>query len=71
MESTTYLLMDENGKEHGIISGDTLFLSLLKINPKDINSISEIPFLPVSFFKSNENRIFILCLDAQSHADIR
>ena len=26
MESTTYLLMDENGKEHGIISGDTLFI---------------------------------------------
>jgi glyoxylase-like metal-dependent hydrolase (beta-lactamase superfamily II)/rhodanese-related sulfurtransferase len=27
MESTTYLLMDENGKEHAIFSGDTLFLS--------------------------------------------
>ena len=26
MESTTYLLMDEDGKEHGIISGDTLFI---------------------------------------------
>jgi glyoxylase-like metal-dependent hydrolase (beta-lactamase superfamily II)/rhodanese-related sulfurtransferase len=26
MESTTYLLMDENGKEHGIITGDTLFI---------------------------------------------
>jgi glyoxylase-like metal-dependent hydrolase (beta-lactamase superfamily II)/rhodanese-related sulfurtransferase len=26
MESTTYLLVDENGKEHGIISGDTLFI---------------------------------------------
>lgn len=26
MESTTYLLLDENGKEHGIISGDTLFI---------------------------------------------
>jgi rhodanese-related sulfurtransferase/glyoxylase-like metal-dependent hydrolase (beta-lactamase superfamily II) len=26
MESTTYLLIDENGKEHGIISGDTLFI---------------------------------------------
>ena len=25
MESTTYLLMDENGKEHAIFSGDTLF----------------------------------------------
>ncbi len=30
------------------------FLRLLKINPNEINSISEIPFLPVSFFKSNE-----------------
>lgn len=26
MESTTYMLIDENGKEHGIISGDTLFI---------------------------------------------
>lgn len=26
MESTTYLLMDENGKEHGLITGDTLFI---------------------------------------------
>lgn len=26
LESTTYLLVDENGKEHGIISGDTLFI---------------------------------------------
>jgi hydroxyacylglutathione hydrolase len=26
MESTTYLLMDENGKEHAIFSGDTLFI---------------------------------------------
>ncbi len=26
MESTTYLLMDENGEEHGIITGDTLFI---------------------------------------------
>lgn len=26
MESTTYLLADENGKEHGIITGDTLFI---------------------------------------------
>ena len=26
MESTTYLLIDEKGKEHGIISGDTLFI---------------------------------------------
>ncbi len=26
LESTTYLLIDEAGKEHGIISGDTLFI---------------------------------------------
>ena len=26
MESTTYLLIDENGTQHGIISGDTLFI---------------------------------------------
>jgi glyoxylase-like metal-dependent hydrolase (beta-lactamase superfamily II)/rhodanese-related sulfurtransferase len=26
MESTTYLLIAENGKEHGIITGDTLFI---------------------------------------------
>jgi glyoxylase-like metal-dependent hydrolase (beta-lactamase superfamily II)/rhodanese-related sulfurtransferase len=26
MESSTYLLTDENGKEHGIITGDTLFI---------------------------------------------
>ena len=26
MESTTYLLLDENDNEHGIISGDTLFI---------------------------------------------
>ena len=26
MESTTYMLIDENGNEHGIITGDTLFI---------------------------------------------
>ena len=26
MESTTYLIIDEEGKEHGIITGDTLFI---------------------------------------------
>ncbi len=26
MESTTYLVIDDNGKEHGIITGDTLFI---------------------------------------------
>jgi hydroxyacylglutathione hydrolase len=26
MESTSYLIIDENGKEHGIITGDTLFI---------------------------------------------
>ena len=26
IESTTYLLIDENGREHGIITGDTLFI---------------------------------------------
>jgi hydroxyacylglutathione hydrolase len=26
MESTTYMLIDENGTEHGIITGDTLFI---------------------------------------------
>ncbi|MFD2824679.1 rhodanese-like domain-containing protein [Lacinutrix iliipiscaria] len=26
MESTTYLLIDEEGKEHGIVTGDTLFI---------------------------------------------
>lgn len=26
MESATYLIIDENGKEHGIITGDTLFI---------------------------------------------
>jgi len=26
MESTTFLLIDENGKDHAIFSGDTLFL---------------------------------------------
>ena len=26
MESTTYLVIDKNGKEHGIITGDTLFI---------------------------------------------
>lgn len=26
IESTTYLLIDENGEEHGIITGDTLFI---------------------------------------------
>jgi glyoxylase-like metal-dependent hydrolase (beta-lactamase superfamily II) len=26
MESTTYMLIDENGKEHALITGDTLFI---------------------------------------------
>jgi glyoxylase-like metal-dependent hydrolase (beta-lactamase superfamily II) len=41
MESTTYLLLDENGAEHAIFSGDTLFIGdvgrpdLLKSSPYD------------------------------------
>jgi hypothetical protein len=30
MESATYLLIDENGKDHAIFSGDTLFIVMWK-----------------------------------------
>ena len=39
MESTTYLLKDENGKDHAIFSGDTLFLG--DVGRPDLSQKSE------------------------------
>ena len=43
MESTTYLLIDENGKEHAIFSGDTLFIG--DVGRPDLAQKAAIPFV--------------------------
>ena len=36
MESTTFLLIDENGNEHGIVTGDTLHLNDVETFPSHL-----------------------------------
>jgi len=64
MESTTYLLIDEEGKEHGIITGDTLFIG--DVGRPDlaqhVNGLSQ-EVLAGHLFDSLRNRIMPLSDD--------
>lgn len=61
MESTTYLLIDENGKEHSIYTGDTLFIG--DVGRPDLavksGSITE-EDLARHLYKSLRNKIMVL-----------
>ncbi|MBT8264818.1 MAG: MBL fold metallo-hydrolase [Muriicola sp.] len=65
MESTTYLLIDENGKEHGIITGDTLFIGDVGRPDLAQHVISELTEekLAGHLFDSLRNRIMTLSDD--------
>ncbi len=60
MESTTYLLRDENGKPHAIFSGDTLFLG--DVGRPDLAQKSELTIedLAGHLFDSLRNKIMTL-----------
>ncbi|SEI58448.1 Glyoxylase, beta-lactamase superfamily II [Myroides marinus] len=62
MESSTYLIIDENGKEHAIISGDTLFIG--DVGRPDLVQLvkSEITeeILARHLFQSLRNKIMVL-----------
>ena len=64
MESTTYLLIDENDKEHGIITGDTLFIGDVG-RPDLAQHINGLPqeVLAGYLFDSLRNRIMPLSDD--------
>ena len=65
MESTTYLLIDENGKEHGIISGDTLFIGDVGRPDLAQHVVAELTqeILAAHLFDSLRNRIMPLSDD--------
>lgn len=65
MESTTYLLIDENGKEHGIITGDTLFIGDVGRPDLAQHVVSELTEekLAAHLFDSLRNRIMPLSDD--------
>ena len=65
MESTTYLLIDEKGKEHGIITGDTLFIGDVGRPDLAQHVISELTEekLAAHLFDSLRNRIMPLSDD--------
>lgn len=50
-ESLSVELFRHQAKHNKIYSN---YLNALKVNPQEINSVTEIPFLPISFFKSHE-----------------
>jgi len=62
MESSTYLIIDKNGKEHAIISGDTLFIG--DVGRPDLVQLvkSEITeeILARHLFQSLRNKIMVL-----------
>ena len=60
MESTTYLLKDENGKDHAIFSGDTLFLG--DVGRPDLAQKSDVTQddLAAILFDSLRNKIMTL-----------
>ncbi|WP_347372783.1 rhodanese-like domain-containing protein [Aequorivita sp. Q41] len=64
MESTTYLLKDENGKDHAIFSGDTLFLG--DVGRPDLaqksNEITQEDLAGI-LFDSLRNKIMVLADD--------
>ncbi len=63
MESTTYLLKDENGKDHAIFSGDTLFLG--DVGRPDLAQKGDITQedLAATLFDSLRNKIMPLADD--------
>ncbi len=65
MESTTYLLLDEKGKEHGIITGDTLFIGDVGRPDLAQHVVSELTEekLAAHLFDSLRNRIMPLSDD--------
>lgn len=60
MESTTYLLLDENGKEHCIFSGDTLFIG--DVGRPDLAQKSDLTIHDLAgfLFDSLRNKIMTL-----------
>lgn len=62
MESTTYLIIDEKGKEHAIISGDTLFIG--DVGRPDlvqlVNSEITEEILARHLFQSLRNKVMVL-----------
>lgn len=63
LESTTYLLIDENGKDHAIFSGDTLFLGDVGRPDLAIKSDLTKEDLAAKLFDSLRNKIMILADD--------
>ncbi|WP_047551327.1 MBL fold metallo-hydrolase [Psychroserpens sp. Hel_I_66] len=63
LESTTYLLMDENGKNHAIFSGDTLFLGDVGRPDLAIKSDLTKEDLAAMLFDSLRNKIMTLADD--------
>ncbi len=65
MESTTYLVIDENGKEHGIITGDTLFIGDVGRPDLAQHVIADLTEekLAGHLFDSLRNKIMPLCDD--------
>src|SRR5690606_31406653 len=60
MESTTYLLLDENGKEHAIFSGDTLFIGDVGRPDLAVKSDLTEEQLAEHLFESLRNKIMTL-----------
>ena len=60
MESTTYLLIDEHGKDHAIFSGDTLFLGDVGRPDLAVKSDLSEEDLAAMLFDSLRNRIMTL-----------
>jgi hydroxyacylglutathione hydrolase len=63
LESTTYLLIDENGKNHAIFSGDTLFLGDVGRPDLAIKSDLTKEDLAAMLFDSLRNKIMTLADD--------
>jgi hydroxyacylglutathione hydrolase len=60
MESTTYLLIDEQGKEHAIFSGDTLFIGDVGRPDLAAKSSLTVEDLAGTLYDSLRNKIMIL-----------
>jgi glyoxylase-like metal-dependent hydrolase (beta-lactamase superfamily II)/rhodanese-related sulfurtransferase len=63
LESTTYLLIDENGKNHAIFSGDTLFLGDVGRPDLAIKSDLTKEDLAAMLYDSLRNKIMVLADD--------
>ena len=60
MESTTYLLLDENGKEHAIFTGDTLFIGDVGRPDLAIKTNLTVEDLAAHLYDSLRNKIMTL-----------